>query len=219
MALRPIAPRAETLPFKVPNSFRPLEPALPIGSTLGFTNIDPLGNPITPGITNEVYNFGWEYVWHCHILSHEENDMMRAVVFTETPEAPTDLVSTEPDGDRRRAELAGQFGERDQFHAPARDGPLPSRAGLTTFIVPVSQCELADRMHVELHGHVGGADGRLLLPRERVEHGRLQRAELPDDHHRVGLGDQRARPGDRRAGGLRAHEPGGGHHVGHATSG
>jgi len=22
-------------------------------------------------------NFGWEYVWHCHILSHEEMDMMR----------------------------------------------------------------------------------------------------------------------------------------------
>ena len=25
-------------------------------------------------------NFGWEYVWHCHILGHEENDMMRALV-------------------------------------------------------------------------------------------------------------------------------------------
>ena len=24
-------------------------------------------------------NFGWEYVWHCHILSHEEMDMMRPV--------------------------------------------------------------------------------------------------------------------------------------------
>ena len=26
-------------------------------------------------------NFGHEYVWHCHILSHEENDMMRPVIF------------------------------------------------------------------------------------------------------------------------------------------
>jgi FtsP/CotA-like multicopper oxidase with cupredoxin domain len=26
-------------------------------------------------------NFGWEYVWHCHILGHEENDMMRPIVF------------------------------------------------------------------------------------------------------------------------------------------
>src|SRR3990172_5474154 len=79
----------DTLPFQVPNSARPLEPALPIGSKLAFTNIDPLSNPITPGITNQEANFGWEYVWHCHILSHEENDMMRAVVFAATPEEPT----------------------------------------------------------------------------------------------------------------------------------
>jgi Bacterial Ig-like domain (group 3) len=26
-----------------------------------------------------VTDFGWEYVWHCHILSHEEMDMMRPV--------------------------------------------------------------------------------------------------------------------------------------------
>jgi spore coat protein A len=23
---------------------------------------------------------GWEYVWHCHILEHEEHDMMRPLV-------------------------------------------------------------------------------------------------------------------------------------------
>ena len=23
-------------------------------------------------------NFGWEYVWHCHILAHEEMDMMHS---------------------------------------------------------------------------------------------------------------------------------------------
>jgi FtsP/CotA-like multicopper oxidase with cupredoxin domain len=94
VALRPIAPRPETLPFKIPNSTRPLEPSLPIGSKLAFTNIDPLGNPITPGLTNQEANFGWEYVWHCHILSHEENDMMRAVVFAATPETPTNLTAT-----------------------------------------------------------------------------------------------------------------------------
>jgi hypothetical protein len=27
-------------------------------------------------IINHYVNFGWEYVWHCHILSHEEMDMM-----------------------------------------------------------------------------------------------------------------------------------------------
>ena len=61
---------------------------------LAFTNIDPLsGNPLVPAIFNQLANFGWEYVWHCHILSHEENDMMRAVVFATTPEQPTGLTS------------------------------------------------------------------------------------------------------------------------------
>src|SRR5664279_142388 len=35
-----------------------------------------------------------EYVWHCHILGHEENDMMRPIVFKVPPEAPSNLVAT-----------------------------------------------------------------------------------------------------------------------------
>ena len=34
-------------------------------------------------------NFGWEYVWHCHILGHEENDMMRAMILAVAPSVPT----------------------------------------------------------------------------------------------------------------------------------
>jgi hypothetical protein len=34
-------------------------------------------------------NLGWEYVWHCHLLGHEENDMMRPVDFQGSPETPT----------------------------------------------------------------------------------------------------------------------------------
>ena len=80
VALRPIAP---TVPFAVPNSIRPLNPAYPLGSTTGFTNIDPLtGQPLATPTTNMLYNFGNEYVWHCHILSHEENDMMRSIVLS-----------------------------------------------------------------------------------------------------------------------------------------
>ena len=75
VALKPVAPK---LPFGLPDSVRPLNPAIPIGSTMGFANIDPqTGQAITPPITNQMVNFGWEYVWHCHILSHEEMDMMR----------------------------------------------------------------------------------------------------------------------------------------------
>ncbi len=139
VALRPIAPRGATLPFKVPNSFRPLEPALPIGSALGFTNVDPLGNPITPGVTNEVYNFGWEYVWHCHILSHEENDMMRAVVFTETPETPSNLISPSRTVAGVNLTWMDHSVSATSFTLQrATDSGFT--AGLTTFIVPVSQC-------------------------------------------------------------------------------
>lgn len=76
VALRPYLPK---LPFGLPDSIRPLNPAMPIGSTALFNNVDGFGNPITPAITNVMTNFEWEYVWHCHILSHEEMDMMRPI--------------------------------------------------------------------------------------------------------------------------------------------
>jgi FtsP/CotA-like multicopper oxidase with cupredoxin domain len=87
VALRPVAPK---LQFGVPDSIRPLNPAMPIGDTSGFSNIDPLtGNPITPGITNQLTNFGWEYVWHCHLLGHEEMDMMRPMILAVARTLPT----------------------------------------------------------------------------------------------------------------------------------
>jgi FtsP/CotA-like multicopper oxidase with cupredoxin domain len=96
VALRPIKPQ---VPWPLPDSIRPLDPTMPIGSTAGFAGIDPkTGNPIT--VTNQLYNFGWEYVWHCHLLGHEENDMMRPIVFQVPPEAPSALsalVSLAPD--------------------------------------------------------------------------------------------------------------------------
>jgi FtsP/CotA-like multicopper oxidase with cupredoxin domain len=90
VALRPI--QLVNLPFKVPNSIRPLAPALPLHSTVGFTNVDPNGNPVT--VSNELANFGWEYVWHCHLLGHEENDMMRAMPLTVAPEIPVTLTAS-----------------------------------------------------------------------------------------------------------------------------
>ena len=59
---------------------------------MGFTNVDPLGNPVT--VTNQMCNFGWEFVDHCHILGHEENDMMRPMAFGVAPEAPANLTAT-----------------------------------------------------------------------------------------------------------------------------
>jgi len=95
VALQPAAPK---LPFSIPDSIRPLDVTAPLGSTAGFTDIDTNGNPVT--VANETINYGWEYVWHCHLLGHEENDMMRPVIMTGATNyvalvaAPYDLSAT-----------------------------------------------------------------------------------------------------------------------------
>ncbi len=93
-----LRPRTLSLPFKVPNSIRLMDPARPQGSPMGFTNVDPQGNPVT--VTNDYVNFGWEYVWHCHLLGHEENDMMHALVVANPPEAPSGLSAAIASGGR-----------------------------------------------------------------------------------------------------------------------
>ncbi|MBS4210962.1 multicopper oxidase domain-containing protein [Neobacillus rhizophilus] len=83
IAMRPIIP---DVPFDLPNSIRPLDPTMPLGSTMGFMNVDPTNQPAA--VTNQLVNFGWEYLWHCHLLGHEENIMMRPMVVTFAPKAP-----------------------------------------------------------------------------------------------------------------------------------
>ena len=39
-----------------------------------------------------MYNFGWEYVWHCHLLGHEENDMMRPLVMWPGGDIPMGII-------------------------------------------------------------------------------------------------------------------------------
>jgi FtsP/CotA-like multicopper oxidase with cupredoxin domain len=88
IALRPIVP---DLPFDLPDSIRPMDPTLPLGATIKTSTfiMDPTGQPITE-INNEI-NFGWEYMWHCHMLAHEEMDAMRPMVLAVPPRAPSDL--------------------------------------------------------------------------------------------------------------------------------
>ncbi len=92
LALRPRRPPA---PWPLPNCIRPLEPTMPLGDTSAFSQLDTTtGNVFATPVQNQMVNFGWEYMWHCHILSHEENDMMRPMVFQVPPEAPAGLVAT-----------------------------------------------------------------------------------------------------------------------------
>jgi hypothetical protein len=80
--------------FGLPLSSRLMDPSQPAGSAIGFTQVNPAtGNPAV--VNNSIQNYGWEYVWHCHILGHEENDFMRPVKFDANeiaPLAPTNLA-------------------------------------------------------------------------------------------------------------------------------
>ncbi len=89
-----IRPMNQSLPWRLPNSIRPLDVTKKVGTSLPnqFTNVDPNNNPVT--VVNDLTNFGAEYIWHCHILGHEENDMMRAISFVVAPDAPTAVAAT-----------------------------------------------------------------------------------------------------------------------------
>jgi FtsP/CotA-like multicopper oxidase with cupredoxin domain/fibronectin type 3 domain-containing protein len=79
--------------FGVPLSERLMDPTQPLGSPFGFTQIDAAtGNPAV--VTNALVNFGWEYVWHCHILGHEENDFMRPIQFAANEQMPANFAPT-----------------------------------------------------------------------------------------------------------------------------
>jgi FtsP/CotA-like multicopper oxidase with cupredoxin domain len=90
VALRPYA---QIVPFPLPDSIRSLDVTMPDNViSPAISGIDPAtGNAIPGGLgtTNAKVNFGQEYVWHCHILGHEENDMMRPIIFQVAPPAPS----------------------------------------------------------------------------------------------------------------------------------
>ncbi len=132
VAMRPVAP---SLPFKIGDSIRPLDPTMPLGTTTaGF---DPVtGNPIT--VTNTMVNYGWEYVWHCHLLGHEENDMMRPIQVAVSPAAPTALTATGAAGPTRVV-----LAWTKNWTLPTSTNTLLQRATNSAFTVGLSQIPLS----------------------------------------------------------------------------
>ena len=63
---------------------------IPLGAQIN-TTVDPMNLPVT--VPNAMVNYGWEYVWHCHLLGHEENDMMRPMIVGVAPEVPINLLA------------------------------------------------------------------------------------------------------------------------------
>lgn len=91
IALRPIVPK---LPFDLPNCVRPLDVTQPLGATIKTSTFlqDPSGTGITE--VNHLVNYGWQYMWHCHILAHEEMDAMRPMIVAVPPQTPLNAVVT-----------------------------------------------------------------------------------------------------------------------------
>jgi FtsP/CotA-like multicopper oxidase with cupredoxin domain len=111
-AIVALIPKNQTLPntwaalnpdnngLPLPASKRPIDPTMPptalIATTLFPTPATSVAGtvPNVPVADPLGYDYGYEYVWHCHILGHEENDFMRPMVFTiplAVPPAPTAL--------------------------------------------------------------------------------------------------------------------------------
>jgi FtsP/CotA-like multicopper oxidase with cupredoxin domain len=103
------------VPFGLPGSKRLLDPSQVADGGLGFTNINPTTGqapatqtylvngvmtamPTVGGVyTNKLTDFDNEYVWHCHILGHEEQDFMRPFIFHPTvltPDMPVLAAAT-----------------------------------------------------------------------------------------------------------------------------
>jgi FtsP/CotA-like multicopper oxidase with cupredoxin domain len=141
IAMRPVIPTPAQVPFEVPDSIRLIDPTLPEGATLippppaGW--FDPAGNAI-PEILNHYVNFGWEYVWHCHILAHEEMDMMHSLVFAVPPTAPTGLTAAwngSTGGNRRVTLIWTDNSLKEAGFTIQRATNATFTTGLTTFNV------------------------------------------------------------------------------------
>ena len=113
VAIRPIIPHIPAEWGGLPNSIRLLDPSMPEGMYLEGANttqrealglpllaFNPDGEPVD--IFNHFVNFGWEYVYHCHILSHEEMDMMHAQVVGIAPAHPTFVSAVASGGGNNR---------------------------------------------------------------------------------------------------------------------
>ena len=100
-----------TLPFDLPNSVRLIDPSMPkvrliANRAAGHRDADDRPAGQSGQCPNHNVNFGWEYVWHCHILSHEEMDMMHAQVVGLAPRAPVIRgVTRVGNGPNRRVDL------------------------------------------------------------------------------------------------------------------
>ena len=93
VAVKPAVPTLPAWGSTMPHSIRANNISVPPSGEADST-YSATTNP------NPLANFYWEFVWHCHLLGHEENDMMRPLVMqvpTAAPAQPTGLSVTNAD--------------------------------------------------------------------------------------------------------------------------
>ncbi len=90
-------PKLPTVPFAIPRSVRPLNPAMSWGAPgQGPAAVGFAAGFSTATQVNAMQNYANEYVFHCHLLGHEENDMMRPMVVNfNPPEGALELLLLE----------------------------------------------------------------------------------------------------------------------------
>lgn len=142
-----LRPARMNVPFPVPNSERTLDVTMmrDMTSSTMFTNVDPSNQPAP--VTNAKINFGWEYVWHCHLLGHEENDMMRPMILAVSPDAPSALAAAVSRGAITVTWTDNAYNETGFTleRAPSGNGPWTAIAHLPAATGTGSQLTFPDR--------------------------------------------------------------------------
>jgi Fibronectin type III domain len=178
VALRPIIPQ---VPWELPNAIRNLNPMMISASQAVFNQVDPQGNPMLSPIVNDLVNFGWEYVFHCHILSHEEMDMMRPVSVAMPPLKPDGLAySIAGNGNNARIVISwndNSINETSFLIQRSTDGTLwvdagtdpspldqPNTHGLRSFTDPTANASAAYLYRVVAQNTVGYLDPNGQMP-------------------------------------------------------
>ena len=142
------------VPFGQPHSYRALDPTQPVSTaaapvTSGFTQVNvKTGNPAT--VTNDLVDLQNEYVWHCHILGHEENDFMRTIVFNAKEIVPQSLVATAD------ATVGGAVQVSWTDPTPAAGQPGVNVTPSTTLANPANEIGFrVERADIDIGGKVG----------------------------------------------------------------
>ncbi len=172
VALRPVV---QTLPWPLPDMWRPLDVDRPVGTNVGeqFTGVDIYGLPMPTA--NKLTNFGQEYVWHCHLLGHEEEDMLRAEVLVAPPEMPTGLTVTPGNGNT--IALTWHDPSKSALTFTVQRDTSPSFANPVTFSVPKGATQPGP---VSYGDTAEAQDGTTYYYRVRAEKSLLSTAERPD---------------------------------------